>query len=155
MTPTDDGLDDLTKPELEEMATAQGVTVNRSGGEEGAPLKEDFVRALRRAARKAEREAGADDEEPGTVARVTLETQVVEKTAADAARAAAEKLAEMKRKAALLDEEQIERKAAEYDAIHNPRNLEAEKAAKRVEDELRAAGVAGALPLVVERPTRV
>lgn len=39
-------LDDLSKAELVALAEERGVTVTRADGENGAPLKSDYVRAL-------------------------------------------------------------------------------------------------------------
>src|SRR5687768_6298931 len=57
-TPAGEGdtdFDSWTKPDLEAEADSRGLTVKRSGGEDGEPLKQDYVRALRRAERKARR----------------------------------------------------------------------------------------------------
>lgn len=43
---TAEALEDMTKAELEAEAQRRGVEVKRKDGEDGEPLKEDFVRAL-------------------------------------------------------------------------------------------------------------
>lgn len=44
----------LTVAELHERANAAGLDVKRSGGEEGSPLKADYVRVLKRHDKKAQ-----------------------------------------------------------------------------------------------------
>lgn len=44
----DTDFESLSKSKLEEAAEAAGLTVTRSDGEEGDPLKDDFVAALKR-----------------------------------------------------------------------------------------------------------
>jgi len=46
---SDDELDGLSKDELVALADEQGLTVTREDGEDGAPLKGDYLRALRAA----------------------------------------------------------------------------------------------------------
>lgn len=45
-TPKARPLDTLTKAQLVELAEAEGVDVQRADGEDGAPLKSDYLRAL-------------------------------------------------------------------------------------------------------------
>lgn len=45
-TPGSPDLSELTRPQLEAMAEARGVKVVRADGEDGLPLKADYIRAL-------------------------------------------------------------------------------------------------------------